>query len=261
MGSVGMRIASSNSRSSSLSSGVTGVWCAASAAANLDRQLAIFATATHRLMLHSVLSVTRSANRSGSVSARSIISASVMITLSWDCVHTGPALFRPCGPDLSTAQNDSRDLYAVPRTAADPPVIPVLHEQGRVRPPAYVKDVTHDLLVVPACRELSFAWFTDSVPVTAATAWLAVEYVGGPLGGDANVLRFRPVLGVNRIPTRTFRVSRPTAAISRPTVRGDPERLVVLLAATRLGRLWPPRGHIATRHLPLGPIKVVVRLV
>jgi len=95
------------------------------------------------------------------------------------------------------------------------------------------------------------------VPVAAATARLAVEYVGGPLGRDADVLGLRPVLGINRIPPRTFRTGRLTAIISRLTGRGDPERLVVLLAATRLGRLRPPRGNVTPRHVPLGPVEVV----
>jgi hypothetical protein len=74
-----------------------------------------------------------------------------------------------------------------------------------------------------------------------------------------DVLGLRPVLGINRIPPRTFRIDRLTAITSRLTFRSDPERLVVLLAATRLGRLRPPRGNITTRHLPVGPVKVVIR--
>ena len=97
----------------------------------------------------------------------------------------------------------------------------------------------------------------DAVPMPAATARLAVEYVGGPFRGDVDVLGLRPVLRINRIPPRTFRTGRLTAIISRLTGRGDPERLVVLLAATRLGRLRPPRGNITTRPLPLGPVEVV----
>jgi hypothetical protein len=72
-----------------------------------------------------------------------------------------------------------------------------------------------------------------------------------------DILRFRPVLGINRIPPRTFRIDRLTAIISRLTGRGDPKRLVVLLAATRLRRLRPPRGNITPRPLPLGPVEVV----
>ena len=101
----------------------------------------------------------------------------------------------------------------------------------------------------------------------AATAWLAIEYVGGPFRGDVNVLGLRPVLGINRIPPRTIPVGRLAAIISRLTLRSGPEHLVVLLAATRLGRLRPPRGNIAARHLPPGPlglievVEVVVRPV
>jgi hypothetical protein len=91
----------------------------------------------------------------------------------------------------------------------------------------------------------------------AATARLAVEYVGGPFRGDADILGLRPLLGINRIPPRTFRIGRLTAIISRLTGQGDPERLVVLLVATRLGRLRPPRGNITTGDVPLGPVEVV----
>src|SRR6185369_15805803 len=96
-----------------------------------------------------------------------------------------------------------------------------------------------------------------AMAMPAATVRLAVEYVGGPFRGDVDVLGLRPVLGINRIPPRTFRIDRLTAIISRRIGRGDPERLVVLLAATRLGRLRPPRGNIIARHLPLGPVEVV----
>jgi hypothetical protein len=62
-----------------------------------------------------------------------------------------------------------------------------------------------------------------------------------------------------------IRLARLTAAISRPTVSGGPERLVVLLAATRLGRLRPLRGNIASRPVgrkfPLGPVEVIIRPV
>jgi hypothetical protein len=95
------------------------------------------------------------------------------------------------------------------------------------------------------------------MPMPAATVRLAVEYVGGSFRGDVDVLGLRPVLSINRIPTRTFRIDRLTAIVSRLTGRGDPERLVVLLAAPRLGRLRPPRGNITTRYLPLGPVEVV----
>ena len=95
------------------------------------------------------------------------------------------------------------------------------------------------------------------VAMPAATAWLAIEYVGGPFRGDVNVLGLRPVLGINRIPPRTIPVGRLAAIISRLTLRSGPEHLVVLLAATRLGRLRPPRGNIAARHLPPGPVEVV----
>jgi hypothetical protein len=93
--------------------------------------------------------------------------------------------------------------------------------------------------------------------VAAATAGLAVEYVRRPFRGDVDVLGLRPVLGINRIPPRTSRIDRLTAITGRLTGRGGPERLVVLLAATRLGRHRPPRGNITTRHLPLGPVEVV----
>jgi hypothetical protein len=54
-----------------------------------------------------------------------------------------------------------------------------------------------------------------------------------------------------------FRIDRLTAIISRLTGRGGPKRLVVLLAAARLGRLRSPRGNITTRDVPLGSVEVV----
>ena len=88
-------------------------------------------------------------------------------------------------------------------------------------------------------------------------AWLAIEYVGGPFRGDVNVLGLRPVLGIDRIPPRTLGTGRLTTVISRLTLRSGPEHLVIFLATTRLGRLRPPRGNIATRHPPLGPVEAV----
>jgi hypothetical protein len=127
-----------------------------------------------------------------------------------------------------------------------------------VGPACDIENAGDDSFIGPACRELGLAWLAYPVPVAAACL-VPVEYVGGPFRRDVDVLGLRPVLGINRIPPRTFRIDRLTAIISRRTGRGDPERLVVLLAATRLGRLRPPRGNITTRHLPLGAIEVVVR--
>jgi len=136
----------------------------------------------------------------------------------------------------------------------------VLKNRRRVRPPDYVEDMAHDLLVVPARRELGLAWLADSMPVTTTTAWLAVEYVGTPLGANLDVLRLRTIIGVNRIPARTIGVLvLPCPAIvSRPTVTGGPEHLVVLPAATRLGPLGPHLRNIAVRNLPLGPVEVII---
>jgi hypothetical protein len=127
-----------------------------------------------------------------------------------------------------------------------------------VGPARDIEDAGDDSFIGPACRELGLAWLAYPVPVAAACL-VAIEYVGAPFRGDVDVLGLRPVLGINRIPALTFRIDRLTAIISRLTGGGDPECLVVLLAATRLGRLRPPRGNITTRHLPLGPVEVVVR--
>jgi hypothetical protein len=127
-----------------------------------------------------------------------------------------------------------------------------------VGPACDIENAGDDSFIGPAGRELGLARFADPVPVTAACL-VPVEYVGGPFRGDVDVLGLRPVLGINRIPPRTIRIGRPTATISRPTVGGGPEHLVVFLATTRLGWLRPPRRNIATRHLPLGPVEVVVR--
>jgi hypothetical protein len=136
----------------------------------------------------------------------------------------------------------------------------VLKNRTGVRTPDYVEDMAHDLLVIPAGGELGLAWLADSVPVAATTARFTVEYVGGPLRAGVNVPRLRPVLGINRIPSRTIRVSRPIV-----TVRGNAKRLVVLLVAARLNGLGPHRGNVATRlasgNFPLRPGEIVVRPV
>jgi hypothetical protein len=119
-----------------------------------------------------------------------------------------------------------------------------------------IEDAGDDSFIGPACRELGLAWLAYPVPVAAACL-VPVEYVGSPLGRDVDVFGLRPILGINRIPPRTFRIDRLTAIISRLTSRSDPERVVVLLAAPRLGRLRPPRGNITARHLSLGPVEVV----
>jgi len=143
----------------------------------------------------------------------------------------------------------------------------VLKNRSRVRPPDYVEDMAHDLFVIPAGGELGFAWLANSVPVTAATARLAIEYVRGSLGADIDVLHLRPVRSIDRIPSRTIRVDRATAVISRLAVRGRPKHLVVLRATARLGRLgrlnWlGPRGrNVARRTFPLRRAEVIVRPV
>jgi hypothetical protein len=136
----------------------------------------------------------------------------------------------------------------------------VLKNRSGVGPPDYVEDMADYLLVVPAGGELGLAWLPDSVPVPAATR-LAVEYVRGPLRRDVDILRRWPVLGIHRIPSRTIRVARPTAAICCPAVGGGPERLVVLFVTTRLGRFRPPRRNITTRNLALGAVEVIIRPV
>jgi hypothetical protein len=127
----------------------------------------------------------------------------------------------------------------------------VLKNRSRVRPPDHVEDVAYDLFVVPAGGELGLAWLADSVPVTAATARLAVEYVSTPLRADVDFLHLRPVRGIDRIPPRTIRI-------------GRPKHLVVLRASARLGRLtWlGPRGrNLASRTFPLRRAEVIVRPV
>jgi len=140
----------------------------------------------------------------------------------------------------------------------------VLNNRSRVRPPDYIEDMAHDLFVVPAGGELGLAWLANSVSVTAATARLAVEYVRRSLGADVDVLRLRPVRGIDRVPSRTIRIDRPTAVTSRLAVRGRPEHLVVLRATARLGRLnWlGPRGrNVASRTFPLRRAEVIIRPV
>jgi hypothetical protein len=132
-----------------------------------------------------------------------------------------------------------------------------------VGPACDIPDVGNDSFVVPAGGKLSLAWLANSMPVTA-TSLVTVEYVRPPLGADINVLHLRPVRGIDRIPSRTIRVDRPTAVISRLAVRGRPEHLVVLRATARLGRLnWlGPRGrNVASRTFPLRRAEVIIRPV
>jgi len=97
------------------------------------------------------------------------------------------------------------DLYIVSCPAHHPSVIRFLMLGRQVRSPRDVDHSVNDLLVVPARRELGLAGNARAMAMPAATARLAVEYVGGPFRGDADVLGLRPVLGINRIPPRTFR--------------------------------------------------------
>jgi hypothetical protein len=117
--------------------------------------------------------------------------------------------------------------------------------------PCDIQDGGDDSFIGPACRKLGLAGLADSVSVTAPRL-IAVEYVRSPLDADADVLRVRPVLGVDRIPPGTMRI-------------GRPKRLVVLLVAPRLNGLGPHRGNVAirpaSRHLPLRPGEIVVRPV
>jgi hypothetical protein len=124
----------------------------------------------------------------------------------------------------------------------------VLKNRSRIRPPDYVEDMAHDFFVVPAGGELGLAWLADAVSVTAATARLAVEYVGTPFRRDVGVLSRRPVLGIDRIPPGTIRI-------------GRPEHLVVLRATARLSRLGPRSRNVAPSNLPLGRAEVIVRPV
>jgi hypothetical protein len=158
---------------------------------------------------------------------------------------------------LPIARYYHHDLYIVSCPAHHPAVIRFLMLGRQVRSPRDVDHGVNDLLVVPARWELGLAGNARAMAMPAAAVRVAIEYVGGPFRGDVNVLGFRPVLGINRIPPRTIPVGRPTAIISRLTLRSGPEHLVVLLATTRLGRLRPPRGNIASRLLPPGPVEVV----
>jgi hypothetical protein len=84
--------------------------------------------------------------------------------------------------------------------------------------------------------------------VTAATARLAVEYVRSSLGADIDVLRPRPVRGIDRIPPGTIRI-------------GRPEHLVVLRATARLNWLGSCGRNVASWTFPLRRAEVIVRPV
>src|SRR5260370_27175235 len=74
----------------------------------------------------------------------------------------------------------------------------------RVRAPGYVEDVAHDLLVAPAGRKLGLAGIADSVSMSAAGR-VAVEYVRGAFGTDADLVQRRGGGGGPRGPPRPRR--------------------------------------------------------
>ena len=204
MGSVGMRIASSNSRSSSLSSGSNRCVVLSQRCGQLDRQLAIFATAVHQL--DDLKSVPRNAicepiaaDPTPDVRSRTYPSRFLRVLY-----HARAVRSRPAGPDLPIARYYHHDLYIVSCPAHHPAVIRFLMLGRQVRSPRDVDHSVNDLLVVPARRELGLAGNARAMAMAAATARLAIEYVGGPFRGDVDVLGLRPVLGINRIPPRTI---------------------------------------------------------
>ena len=217
MGSVGMRIASSNSRSSSLSSGVTGVWCAASAAASSIVSSPYSPPPSHLLDALTECFPSRDLRIDRQCLSPSMISSSVMITVLR--IRTTPGL--PSSGQRSRFAH-SHYVTTTSHRLVYRRVSTGYSASAQVRSPPHVEDVVNDLLVVPACRELGLAGHAGSVPMPAATAWLAIEYVGGPFRGDVNVLGLRPVLGINRIPPRTIPVGRLTAIISRLTPQKRP---------------------------------------
>ena len=81
------------------------------------------------LTLHSALSVKRSAKRSGSGSARSMISSSVMISLSWDCApRRGHPLQAIRVQDISISERRPRHRRPRGYREQSQRVVPVLDE-------------------------------------------------------------------------------------------------------------------------------------
>jgi len=109
-----------------------------------------------------------------------------------------------------------------------------------------VNDVVHDLLIVPASREFGLFGLTDAVPVAAA-ARLAVEYVRGSFGTDADSLDRRAVRGVYSVPAGMIGSRIGSVSVVGQVVVGGAECLVVLLPRPRLGWLGPDRGGLAAR--------------
>src|SRR5580704_4897803 len=201
MGSVGIFIASSSASSSSLSSGVTGMLCTARDAASSIVSRPYSPPPRMRLMLHRALSVRRSANRSGSASARSIISVSVMASFPGVAYHTGAALFRPACQDVSAALDHSCNFHVVTGAGTEPGVIPILMSRRLIRFTCDVQHGSDDLLIVPVGRKLGLAGFANSMPVAAPTAVsVAVEYVHATFRADAQSVQRRPIACVYRIP-------------------------------------------------------------
>jgi len=115
--------------------------------------------------------------------------------------------------------------------------------------------------------ELSLAWLANSMPVTATSLVTRRVCAFPPLPALTSMSSaLRPVRGIDRIPSRTIRVDRPTAVISRLAVRGRPEgpRSTPRDCAGSADSTWlGPRGRKRRQPdvSPLRRAEVIVRPV
>ncbi len=197
------------------------------------------------LTLHSALSVKRSAKRSGSGSARSMISSSVMISLSWDCAPRPGYLLQAI---RSGYFHHVERLLRLDILAGATYKSRCRSSPGRVGraigSTAHILDIGDDFLVAPSQREILSCLACRSVPVPATAVPLTVEYVRGPLGADADIFRGRPVRGLHLIPAAPIRsrvgpAMRPARCSVRCLAVGGSPHLVVLRTSQRFRPLEP----------------------
>jgi hypothetical protein len=119
----------------------------------------------------------------------------------------------------------------------------------RIRTPGDIEHVAHDLLVIPAARELRLAGVAGAGPVSAAAPRLAVQNVRHSVRANAESIKRRAVIGVKRVPAGTLR-PRTLSTFIDPgrLLAGRAERLVVLRPASWFCRFRPRPGISSVRR-------------
>jgi hypothetical protein len=164
--------------------------------------------------------------------------------------YSRTASARPAAPDASIVRYDYHDLYLVACTARQPPAVPGLINRRLIRTAGYVKDVVHDLLVIPAGRELGLARIAHSVPMAAFAVRVAVENVRGAFRGDAQGVQRRTLRGFYCVPADTILLGagRCILVVTRRDrlAVGRAECLVAFGAVPRLGWLCSRSRNITS---------------